>query len=75
METADMTETHYVYINYSEKFDKYYIGQTSNFESRISLHNKGNVLSTKPYFPWVNVLLLEKKTGTKVISPLLFLKT
>lgn len=67
METADMTETYYVYINYSEKFDKYYIGQTSNFESRISLHNKGNVLSTKPYVPWVNVLLLEKKTRSEAV--------
>jgi putative endonuclease len=52
----------YVYINYSSKFDKYYIGQTENFESRFKLHNEGKVLSTKSYIPWENVLLIEKPT-------------
>ncbi len=50
----------YVYINYSEKFDKFYIGQTSNFESRLRLHNSGLVASTKPYIPWVNKLIIVK---------------
>ena len=50
----------YVYINYSEKFDKFYIGQTSNFESRLRLHNSGSVASTKPYIPWVNKLIIVK---------------
>lgn len=67
MGITDMTESHYVYINYSEKFDKYYIGQTSNFESRISLYNTGKVLSTKPYLPWVNVLLLKKETRSEAV--------
>lgn len=36
-------------MNYSEKFDKYYIGQTEKFEYRILLHNAGLVKSTNPY--------------------------
>lgn len=57
-----------VYINYSEKFDKYYIGQTENFESRILLHNAGLVKSTSPYVPWVNILLLEKASRSEAMA-------
>jgi putative endonuclease len=60
-------ETCTVYINYSEKFDKYYIGQTENFKSRLLLHNSGFVRSTKPYIPWVNVLLIEKSSRSEAI--------
>lgn len=67
MEIADLAESHYVYINYSEKFDKYCIGQTSNFESRISMHNTGKVLFTKPYLSWVKVLLLDKKIRSEAV--------
>ncbi len=56
-----------VYINYSKKFDKYYIGQTENFESRLHLHNSGLVNSTKPYLPWENVLLIEKQTRSEAM--------
>jgi putative endonuclease len=52
----------YIYINYSEAFDKYYIGQTQNFNKRIKLHNGGFVKSTKPYLPWKNVCLITKET-------------
>ncbi|PKR80735.1 hypothetical protein CW751_08160 [Brumimicrobium salinarum] len=37
------------YILFSPKFNKYYIGQTHNFENRISTHNSGKVKSTKHY--------------------------
>ena len=47
----------YVYINHSITFDKYYIGQTQDFNKRIDLHNNGLVKSTKPYIPWINVCL------------------
>ncbi len=41
-----------VYILYSNKFDRYYIGQTNNMENRITRHNNGYVRSTKSYRPW-----------------------
>lgn len=31
---------YYVYINYSEKFDKFYIGQTNNFRSEAIILEK-----------------------------------
>ncbi len=42
----------YVYILFSDKFDRFYIGQTNNIESRLLRHNKGYVKSTKAYKPW-----------------------
>ncbi len=39
--------SHCVYILYSEKFDRYYIGQTQDFNERLSRHNSGHVPSTK----------------------------
>ena len=43
---------YYVYILYSEKYDKYYIGQTDNLEFRMKRHNEGKVRYTKIYIPW-----------------------
>ena len=41
-----------VYILKSEKFDRYYIGHTSNLDFRLNRHNNGDVRSTKSYCPW-----------------------
>ena len=41
----------YVYILYSEKYDKYYIGQTDNIDARLHQHNTGKVSSAKYYIP------------------------
>ena len=60
-------ENYFVYINYSEKFDKFYIGQTKNFKSRFLLHNSGMVKSTSPYIPWINVLLIEKPSRSEAM--------
>ena len=54
-----------VYILYSRTFDKYYIGQTENFQSRLLLHNSGLVKSTKPYLPWEMILLIDKPTRSE----------
>jgi putative endonuclease len=42
-----------VYILYSSKLDRYYIGHTENIENRLMLHNAGKVRSTKNGIPWV----------------------
>jgi len=34
---------HCVYILYSEKLDRFYIGETSNFDSRMEFHNNSDV--------------------------------
>ena len=43
---------HYVYILYSEKTDRYYIGSTSDVEKRLIKHNLGGTASTRPGRPW-----------------------
>lgn len=42
----------YTYIIQSEKTNRYYIGFTSNIESRLKKHNAGEVRSTKYGIPW-----------------------
>ena len=44
---------HYVYILYSPSFDKYYIGQTPDLETRLLFHNELSKNSyTSRYRPW-----------------------
>ena len=44
--------TYYVYILYTSKFDKYYVGQTNDIADRLSRHNGGSERATKSYVPW-----------------------
>jgi putative endonuclease len=64
--------TYYTYILYSDKFDRFYYGQTEDLQARIDKHNKGTVISTAQYLPWKlyayiklnsrsEALLMEKK--------------
>ncbi|UKN01215.1 GIY-YIG nuclease family protein [Paracrocinitomix mangrovi] len=57
--------TFYVYILYSEKFDKFYIGQTNNLSNRLKRHNEGQVLSTKHYNPWQIAWFCEKESRSE----------
>jgi putative endonuclease len=43
---------YYVYILYSESLERYYVGQSSNIESRLYRHNRGMVNSTRRGTPW-----------------------
>jgi putative endonuclease len=44
---------YWVYILYSEKIDKYYIGATSNLKNRFDFHNSDyNKIWTKRGKPW-----------------------
>ena len=43
---------YYVYVLYSVKYDKIYIGQTNNVERRLTGHNSGKHRYTKRYIPW-----------------------
>lgn len=42
----------YVYVLYSNDFERYYVGMSDNVEKRLKEHNKGLSKSTKPYVPW-----------------------
>ena len=42
----------YVYLLSSQKFNRFYLGQTQKLKERIKEHNSGKVRSTKYYLPW-----------------------
>ena len=42
----------FIYILYSEYFDRYYVGSCSDLNARLHHHNSKGVPSTKPYVPW-----------------------
>ena len=41
-----------VYILYSEKINKYYVGSTSDLNERLIRHNKRRSIYTKKGIPW-----------------------
>ena len=41
------------YVLYSQKFDKFYIGSTSDIEKRLERHNSSKTGWTKTYRPWI----------------------
>ena len=45
----------FVYILYSEKYPRSYVGQTNDLETRLKRHNNGGVRSTRPYRPWLRI--------------------
>ena len=44
---------YYVYILYSQRKNKYYVGQTNDLERRLLQHNSSQVISTKFGVPWI----------------------
>jgi len=57
----------FVYILYSTKSSRYYVGQTANTEKRLERHNQGMVKSTKFGIPWKLVLQLEVTTRSEAM--------
>ncbi len=49
----------FVYILFSEKSSRYYVGQTADIQERLKRHNSGRVNSTKYGIPWKVVLRIE----------------
>jgi len=58
---------YFVYILYSEKFEKFYVGQTNNIESRLEKHNKGLVNSTMPYIPYCLMFVIQKASRSEAM--------
>ncbi|UOB18483.1 GIY-YIG nuclease family protein [Abyssalbus ytuae] len=44
---------HFVYIIYSHKFARFYVGMSQDVKERLRQHNSGTVKSTKAFLPWV----------------------
>ena len=58
---------YHVYILYSDKGRRYYIGQTENLENRLKRHNSKLELSTSPYVPWELILTISKKSRSEAM--------
>ncbi|HEY0740134.1 MAG TPA: GIY-YIG nuclease family protein [Chryseosolibacter sp.] len=43
----------FVYIIYSEKLKKYYVGSTNDLDDRIHRHNSGGSTFTRTGSPWM----------------------
>ncbi|MGB3608605.1 GIY-YIG nuclease family protein [Psychroserpens sp.] len=56
-----------VYILYSHKSSRYYIGQTSNITVRLKKHNSGLVGSTKYGVPWELITTIETITRSEAL--------
>ena len=49
-----------VYILYSVRHERYYIGYSKDWSDRLKQHNSGNNKSTAPYAPWVVLLVFSE---------------
>jgi putative endonuclease len=56
-----------VYILFSEKFRKTYVGQTNDLAKRMEAHNSGRVKSTKRYLPWMIIHTEDFKTRSEAM--------
>ena len=59
---------YFVYILYSENYDKFYYGQTQNVKERLERHNSGTVKSTKKFIPWRIFALAEFDTRSEAFK-------
>ena len=57
-----------VYILYSQKRLRYYVGQTTNIDKRFQRHNDGFVPSTKGGVPWDLILTIDVKNRSEALK-------
>ena len=57
----------FVYILYSDKIKKYYVGCTNNLENRIYQHNNGQGKFTKKGNPWRLVANFELESRSEAV--------
>jgi putative endonuclease len=65
---------YFVYVLYSEKLRKRYIGSTSDLAARIHQHNSGKTRFTKGGIPWDIIYKEEYSTLSEARKRELFLK-
>ena len=65
---------YYVYILYSEKLDKYYVGSSFDVIQRVNRHNRGHSNFTKTGIPWVLVYTEQCEDRTKAYAREMFIK-
>ena len=58
----------FVYILFSEKRSRYYVGQTTDIDKRLKRHNRGIVPSTRGGIPWKLVLQIPVNSRSKAMQ-------
>ena len=59
---------YYVYILFSDRLGKYYIGSTKHLENRLAEHNRGKSPFAKSGLPWKLVYSLEFENRSDALS-------
>jgi len=57
-----------VYILYSERLGKYYVGQTDNLEKRFPVHNSGGKKYTTKGVPWTLIKIYDCEDRSKAVK-------
>ncbi len=57
-----------VYILYSKKRLRYYVGQTHNIDERFKRHNNGFVPSTKSGLPWELIKMISAENRSEAVK-------
>jgi len=57
-----------VYILYSKKRSRYYVGQTYSIIDRLKSHNSGYTKSTKSGLPWDLILTLKVENRSEALK-------
>ena len=58
----------FVYILFSEKRSRYYVGQTADINKRLKRHNEGFVPSTRGGIPWKLVLQIHVDSRSEAMQ-------
>ncbi len=66
---------YYVYVLWSAKIKKRYVGSTEDVENRLKEHNRGSNKFTKGGIPWIKLYQEEYPTKTEAIKREKFLKS
>ena len=65
----------YVYVLYSEKINKHYIGHTEDVDKRLEIHNNGKNRFTSNKGPWRLIYKEEVGTRSEAMKKEKFFKT
>ena len=64
----------FLYILYSEKLDRYYVGSTEDISKRLERHNSAKVSATKYGLPWVVKYSENFASRTQAVNRELYIK-
>jgi putative endonuclease len=64
-----------VYVLWSVKAKRTYVGQTEDIENRLDRHNAGYIRSTKAYRPWLVIHSEEYATRAEAVKREVWLKS